>query len=70
MEDRIRKYYEQLISIRDGLEEIRDYYEDTDNDEEFECLDSCVDSLSDAIENLEVVLTGDDPDIRITIQLG
>ena len=70
MEGRIRKYYEQLISIRDGLEEIRDFYEGTDNDEEFECLDSCVDSLSDAIDNLEVVLNEGDPDIRITIQLG
>ncbi len=70
MEDRIRKYYEQLISIRDGLEEIRDFYEDTDNNEEFECLESCVDSLDEAIDNLEVVLTGGDPGIKITSKLG
>ena len=34
----IKKYYSQLVAIRESLEDIRDEYED-DEDETFEALD-------------------------------
>ena len=54
----IRKYYLQLVAICESLEDIRDEYE-ADEDETFEALDSAVENLGLAIEDLEEILPDD-----------
>lgn len=67
MNTNLRKYYEQLVAIRDGLEELWETHEW--EDEEDECLESCIDGLGAAIDNLEIVVGGDNG-VSITIELG
>ena len=66
MDNRISKYYSQLTSIRDSLETILD---ELDEDEvEYEILDSAVDNLGQAIEDLEEIVPGNSPNITFILE--
>lgn len=63
----IKKYYSQLVAIRDALEDARDEYEDDEN-ETFEALDGAVENLGLAIEDLEEILPDDGVNITFVIE--
>lgn len=53
MTDRISRCYSQLTSIRNSLEDMLD--ETDENEEEYELLDSAVDSIGLAIDSLKQI---------------
>ena len=63
----IRKYYSQLVAIRESLEDSRDEYED-DEDETFEALDSAVENLGLTIEDLEEILPDNGANITFVLE--